>query len=154
MPYAEIYRKNRELWRARSSEYYYRKKTELLPKMKEFREKNAERLRKYFREHHFEEKLQAFAAYGGRCACCGEIEPTFLSIDHINGNGRKQRREIGANNSQAFYRWLRQNNYPPEFQCLCFNCNCGRRINGGVCAHVELEENLPGNLEVNLLSSG
>jgi hypothetical protein len=26
-------------------------------------------------------------------------------------------------------------NYPPEYQVLCFNCNCGRALNGGRCPH-------------------
>ena len=31
---------------------------------------------------------QVFEAYGGyKCNCCGESEPMFLSIDHIDNNG-------------------------------------------------------------------
>jgi len=73
-------------------------------------------------------------AYGGyRCACCGEGEPMFLTLDHINNGGSKQRRQLGAG-SQIFV-WLRKRGYPPGFQVLCSNCNLGRHRNGGTCPH-------------------
>jgi hypothetical protein len=33
-----------------------------------------------------------------------------------------------------------KNNFPPEFQILCFNCNLGRSRSGGVCPHENLLE--------------
>ena len=75
-------------------------------------------------------------AYGGKCACCGETRKEYLSIDHINGDGNKHKREIGVKDSREFYRWLKKNNYPEEFQVLCFNCNCGKR-NYSACPHNE-----------------
>ena len=75
-------------------------------------------------------------AYGGKCKCCGETRREFLSIDHIDGNGNKQKREIGVRDSAGLYRWLRQNNYPEGFQVLCFNCNMGKR-NYSVCPYNE-----------------
>jgi hypothetical protein len=80
-----------------------------------------------------------FAAYGGYCCvCCGETEPLFLHIDHINNDGARHRREIlgGKKSSgQSVYRWLRVNGFPPGFQVLCANCNLGKHRNGGVCPH-------------------
>lgn len=77
---------------------------------------------------------EVFAAYGGYdCACCHEIEPKFLTIDHIHGGGSEQRK-TGLKGYQ-FYRWLKKNNFPPGFQVLCINCNLGRFRNGGVCPH-------------------
>ena len=32
--------------------------------------------------------------YGGKCACCGEVELKFLAIDHAGGGGNKHRREL------------------------------------------------------------
>lgn len=77
-------------------------------------------------------KDQVFDHYGWQCACCGESEPLFLAIDHINGGGNKHRKEIGRGNMK---RWLIQNNFPDGFQTLCHNCNQGRELNGGVCPH-------------------
>ncbi len=73
-------------------------------------------------------------AYGGyRCACCGETEPTFLTIDHLNNGGTRHRRRVG--NGCAMLGWLRRRGYPRGFQVLCSNCNHGRYRNGGDCAH-------------------
>ncbi len=74
-----------------------------------------------------------FAAYGGaQCRCCGEPERLFLSIDHINGGGARQRRELGPG---ELYRWLLRNNFPPGYQVLCHNCNFGKHWNNGICPH-------------------
>jgi hypothetical protein len=77
---------------------------------------------------------------GGKpiCACCGEQQIEFLTIDHIAENGSAHRAEISngknkANNAQVF-RWLRDNGYPEGFQVLCFNCNCAKHIYK-ICPH-------------------
>jgi|SRR5579884_1796718 len=82
-------------------------------------------------------KLQAYERYGGaRCACCGETELCFLTIDHINGGGRAHLRQMAQDGPFAtIYQWLRDNHYPPGFQVLCANCNMGRWRNGGICPH-------------------
>lgn len=83
------------------------------------------------------------AAYGGkRCACCGETQPTFLTLDHINGDGNKHRKLITkAKNAVPcaahFYAALRRAGFPPGLQVLCWNCNLGRERNGGICPHEE-----------------
>ena len=80
---------------------------------------------------------QVFAAYGGyKCACCGETEPMFLSIDHIDNNGAIERKS-GAycGSGTGFYQWLRKNKFPLGYQVLCMNCNTGKHKNGGVCPH-------------------
>ncbi len=75
---------------------------------------------------------EVYLAYGGyMCACCGETERAFLSIDHINGDGCKHRREVGQSN---IYRWLRDHGFPAGFQVLCMNCQWGRKV-CGVCPH-------------------
>lgn len=72
-------------------------------------------------------------AYGGDspvCACCNEPHIEFLSVDHIEGGGRKHRKKLSGH----FYAWLVRNNYPPGFRILCHNCNfaLGRY---GYCPH-------------------
>ena len=81
-----------------------------------------------------EEKLAAYDAYGGRkCACCGEAELGFLTLDHINGDGSKEKKSHGG--YPYNYRQLREMGYPPGRQVLCYNCNCGRARNKGICPH-------------------
>jgi hypothetical protein len=79
-------------------------------------------------------RAEAIARYGGqKCACCGEQNSGFLTIDHINSDGNVHRKSVGA--GTEFVSWLARNGFPPGFQVLCYNCNCGRARNGGICPH-------------------
>lgn len=82
-------------------------------------------------------KIDAINHYGGKCVCpkCAIADVRFLTIDHINNDGNLHRKHIG--NKIVFYQWLKNNKYPEGFQVMCFNCNCGRNINGGICPHTE-----------------
>ena len=75
-----------------------------------------------------------FAHYGGKCACCGEQTPQFLTIDHIENNGAEHRKKIGVKCGWVFYKWLLKNNYPEGHQLLCFNCNTAKGF-FGICPH-------------------
>jgi hypothetical protein len=74
-----------------------------------------------------------------KCICCGEQTIEFLTIDHINGGGEQHKIQIAGVGkfcgSSEVYRWLIKNNFPKGYQVLCYNCNCGRQVNGGVCPH-------------------
>lgn len=80
-----------------------------------------------------------FAAYGGyKCVCCGETEPTFLTLDHINNDGGEFRKTVLGKRTMAgfhTYRWLLRNGCPPVVQVLCMNCQHGKLMNKGVCPH-------------------
>jgi hypothetical protein len=76
------------------------------------------------------------AGYGGKCACCGEADPRFLTIDHINGDGRLHREALGRGSGRVWLDILKRG-FPPEYQVLCYNCNSGRSINGGICPHLD-----------------
>jgi len=72
-------------------------------------------------------KLGSLTHYGkGACACviCGEARIDCLSIDHINDDGAKHRRELKKQKggSWVIYAWLKRNNYPEGYQTLCMNC--------------------------------
>ena len=111
-----------------------------------WRENNLDKARKTQRDskkkNRVWEKQVCIAAYGGKCACCEESNIGFLTMDHINGQGARHRKRLGMDKAGTktgadFYRWLREQGYPKdEYQALCYNCNCGRQINGGVCPHV------------------
>ena len=103
-----------------------------------FKEKYPERDKEYQRRHRRKLKAEVLGHYGGKCACCGEAELMFLTIDHVDDNGADHRREVGDGTGfcgAEFYRWLRANDYPEGFQVLCANCNCGKQWNGGICPH-------------------
>lgn len=110
----------------------------LREKDKIWRDKNRESLRKLNKVYKkkYDDKLKelVFKHYGKKCACCGESNLAFLSIDHIKGKGTIHRKSIKV----KINNWLIKNNFPKGFQTLCFNCNWGKHINGGVCPHKEL----------------
>lgn len=82
-------------------------------------------------------RVECLTHYGnGRlaCVCCGETELGFLTIDHVNGGGRKHTRSI-KRSGPTFYLWLIQQGYPLGYQTLCMNCNLAKaRL--GECPHV------------------
>jgi hypothetical protein len=77
-------------------------------------------------------KRELFEHYGGAvCACCGEQELAFLTLDHFTRHKNLDKYRGG----DRLYRWLRLQGFPPGYRVLCFNCNVGRWINGGKCPH-------------------
>lgn len=72
--------------------------------------------------------------YGGCCACCGESQIMFLTIDHKNNDGSIERNRQPYN-THSFYMKLKKNDIRDDIQVLCFNCNLGKSINKGVCPH-------------------
>jgi hypothetical protein len=78
-------------------------------------------------------KLEFLEAYGGKCACCGEDDPRFLSLDHVNNDGARHRETTPCH---AIYRVARREGYPKDrYQILCYACNMGRQTNRGICPH-------------------
>lgn len=62
--------------------------------------------------------------YGGRCAMCGEVEPAFLTLDHVHGDGGAFRAVFGHHRYELA-RAIREG-FPPDLRLLCHNCNQGR----------------------------
>lgn len=86
------------------------------------------------RKYHQKVKNEVLGHYSNgipKCDCCGETNVVFLTIDHIDGGGKEHNRYIRG----RLAAWLRRTGYPNGFQVLCFNCNCGRSINKGICPH-------------------
>ena len=79
--------------------------------------------------------IQVINHYGAECVCCGEKELLFLTIDHVNNDGNKHRKELNIRGGYNFYRWVIENNFPDILQILCYNCNYGKNRNKGECPH-------------------
>lgn len=96
----------------------------------------SEKYRNYQKDWRLKRRMEALAHYGGKCACCGEAEPAFLVIDHIDGGGNKHRKEVfGRHEGHGpFIHWLWKNDFPPGFQVLCANCNTAKAYYP-VCPH-------------------
>jgi len=79
-------------------------------------------------------KQVVLAHYGnGKVACvkCGFSDIRALSIDHINGDGWKDRAKSNGNTfhrgGSGMYYYLRRNSYPEGYQTLCMNCQFIKR---------------------------
>ena len=75
-------------------------------------------------------KAILYAELGNRCACCGERDEMYLSVDHVNNDGGEYRKQ-----SKAHYRVHRllkhHRENPGSLQLLCTNCNHAKMRNGG-----------------------
>jgi hypothetical protein len=99
-----------------------------------WRPSDSERAKESVRTSFRKLRDEVILGYGGVCACCAETERLFLCLDHVNNNRAEHRRQVGTS-GWGVYREAKTRGYPPDFQVLCFNCNNGKRVNGGVCPH-------------------
>jgi len=140
------YEKNRERILKRVSRYRVFNREKIRTSQKQYRIKNADRLKHYFSSPKMrakgriyrtrwnaKAKLLVLSKYGvhGRAQCvqCGITDIDVLTIDHMNGGGRKHRESVCAYSStSALYRWFIRNKFPIGFQTLCANCNLKKEI--------------------------
>jgi hypothetical protein len=78
-------------------------------------------------------KSKVIEAFGGVCFCCGESEPEFLTLDHIANDGFLETKGL----MQIFRNLIKEGFPKNKFQLACYNCNCGRAKNKGICPHKE-----------------
>ena len=107
---------------------------------RDHRKRHTERVRRQRRESGLRRKLRVFMGYGGaKCVCCGETCLSMLTMDHVNNDGAKHRKELkrgkGREVSIEMYCWLEASKFPKGFQVLCYNCNISKHRNKGVCEH-------------------
>ena len=98
----------------------------------EYRKKNRERDLKLY----YAQKGMIFDLYGWHCNCCGEENPKFLTIDHVDGDGRRHRNA----GMRLYSQILRDITLmgKEKFQILCYNCNCSKRLNNNICPHKDI----------------
>jgi predicted secreted protein len=106
--YSRWYEKHKIETRAR--------KTEL---MRKYRAENPEKYRVQSREAKARLKDKLFDMYGRSCALCGFDDIRALTLDHINGNGNTERKELGE---RGVYRRAAETYRPDEYRTLCMNC--------------------------------
>jgi len=98
---------------------------------KEHYKTNLKRYRKTRQDYKLNQRQRVLEYYGNKCGCCGEVTYEFLTVDHINNNGAKHRKELKGS---SVYNWIIKNNFPDDFQILCYNCNCAKGFYGK-CPH-------------------
>jgi len=96
------------------------------------------------REKELSIKKLVFEHYGNKCVCCGEDNFGFLTIDHINDDGFLHKAECKRTPGKEYSRRLKgcylyanlvEEGFTENLQILCFNCNIGKKNNGGICPH-------------------
>jgi len=93
---------------------------------KEYRKNHKEQKATKDREYRLRLKTEVFSHYSNgkpKCAFCGEDDLDRLELDHIDGDGKKQRTENHIAVGTGTWLWAKRNHYPPIFQVLCANCN-------------------------------
>jgi len=99
-----------------------------------YMEKSWERNYKQNQQNYYRRtKEKLFSQYGASCKCCGEKEPAFLTVDHVNNDGALERKLFPT--TQAMCISIIKQGFPDRYQILCYNCNNGKRKTG-TCPHV------------------
>lgn len=84
-------------------------------------------------------RLAIMERFGGPvCVCCGDERYDVLTVDHIEGGGGDDRRKYPE--VSLYRKFLLTEADVNKFRILCFNCNSGRAVNGGVCPHASLSK--------------
>lgn len=132
--------RNKEKVKEYQKEYAKNHRETIREKKRIYEQNNREKLQTFrndsYRRSARKLRLEVLQRYSGElpeCACCHEQRIEFLVIDHVEGGGSEHRNKLKLKGS-SFYRWLKKNNYPPEFRVLCHNCNSSFGLYG-YCPH-------------------
>lgn len=121
----EYNKKNKDRAKLQNHLRYLKNKKQIIERSSEYAAKNKDKCSAWAKKTRNKLKHEVFSYYcqGDPKCYCGETDLSLLVIDHINGGGNKHRREIGVSGGYVFYQWIKKNNFPDEFQVLCYNCN-------------------------------
>lgn len=134
------YKKNKAKALKYRRTHYLKNRDEILRKCKIYVKKNISWISKKVLDRKRKLKLAVKMYLGGRCRCCSEREPEFLTIDHIHGGGSKLRNKQGFRKNEVYYHEIYRamkagRSVSHKYQLLCSNCNLSKHLGGGVCAH-------------------
>lgn len=119
-----------------NEEFFYKhanQKSGLYTRCKEcFKERSSENGELY-RQRMRLDAIYHYSNNNPKCACCGENHLEFLALDHINGGGNKERKELKKMGTNMFV-YLFKKGYPEGYRVLCHNCNMSLGCYG-YCPH-------------------
>jgi len=119
----EYAKKNRKKLSEYSLEYYY--KNNLKEYQRDWYKKNLLENREKRRKNNEKRRLEIIIEMGSKCKHCGyDKDIRALQIDHVNGQGNKERKSFGHSQS-ALNKKVRSE--PVKYQLLCANCNWIKR---------------------------
>lgn len=108
----DYYKKNSDKHNKQNKETYYRHHKEYRLKYRKYMIKKREEQKKIVFEHYSKGK--------NCCELCGITDIEVLTMDHIDGNGTKHRKDIMK--GDHIENWLIKNKFPVGFRLLCMNC--------------------------------
>lgn len=129
---------NKERCHEAQKRHYRKKKTENPVYYKEKSKaeywKQPEKRRQYAKDRREKLKQEMLEAYGNKCACCGETEKAFMTMEHKARDGKAHRKAVGGSPTSV-YRDLKLRGWPQDnYELLCFNCNRAS-WELGICPH-------------------
>ena len=107
---------------------------------KAYYERNKVKMQEQARARKRYNRKASIRALGGKCQCpgCDVKDWRFLTIDHVNRDGKQHREELHG----SIYDWMQREGFPSEvegLQVLCMNCNWARERGwtpDGICPHL------------------
>jgi len=99
---------------------------------KRYRERNKQRLSERNRIRYRQMKTTIIKRYGGKCECCNESRIEFLVIDHVEGGGTGERKNLSP--TGVFRKLLMSEEIMTGYRVLCHNCNSALAYYG-YCPH-------------------
>lgn len=105
--------------------YRQKNRERLRIQQREYRINNPLRERQYTRNNLWHKRQEILFYYSNgcmKCELCNEEDLDVLTIDHINGGGKRHRCNLRLDGTEL-YRWLLKNNFPEGYRVLCRNCN-------------------------------
>lgn len=117
----ETLQRRREHKRQWQRQYFQDHKQESLEHQRKYRQEHKQKCREFARKYRQKFRQRVFEKLGGKCVRCGFSDPRALQIDHVNGGGTKEHREIG--HQRVFYLKVFADT-EGNYQLLCANCNC------------------------------
>lgn len=76
---------------------------------------------KALRSHNRRKRSDCYTLLGGSCSLCREGEFEFLTVDHVHGDGAKERLSLTPDQIKA--RILKDPSIRSRYRVLCRNCN-------------------------------
>ena len=125
---SEYYRTHREELLEKKRAYYKENREVIRVKERARAERNRVSLRDYQRDYRAEWRRRALDFLGGKCIKCGYDDWRALQIDHINGGGRKEHKQM---KSRTAYHMHVIRTGGSGYQVLCANCNQVKKYEKG-----------------------
>lgn len=125
-------------WKIRSSKYYSSHKKQCNNTTKQWKLNHKDNVLNYERIA----RLKIIEFFGNKCCKCGFSNERALQIDHVSGDGYKDRRSYRAR-TWALLKLIKTNPklLLEKYQLLCANCNWIKRVENKEYIHKKLPNN-------------